>query len=359
MAGLIVDADTHLDEHEGTWDYLRPEEAVFRPRPLEFAGAGAFVAGDARPHRLWQIDGQFRLRRFRDDVRTGTTKATRELLDVEQRLRHMDALGVDVQVLYPTLFLFALTHRPEVELALCRAYNRWLAEATAAAKGRLRWVAILPWLSMDKAVEELGFAVSHGACGVFKKAIEAGNRPASDPYFFPVYHEAERLNVPICIHVGNGDPAVSDANVSLSVSAGISNQLTISAFTQLVVSGTPDKFTTLRFGWIEAAASWVPYLIHDLEAKRKRLNALEFDLKSDLLRTYRLYVTCDTTDDLPYILQYGAEDSLIIGSDYCHADQSAEIDALNILRSKGERGEIPPAMAQKIVSDNAVRFYGL
>ena len=34
-----------------------------------------------------------------------TPRESRELTDVEGRLRHMDALGVDVEVVYPTLLL--------------------------------------------------------------------------------------------------------------------------------------------------------------------------------------------------------------------------------------------------------------
>jgi hypothetical protein len=49
----------------------------------------------------------------------------------------------------------------------------------------------------------------------------------------------------------------------------------------------------------------------------------------------------------------------MVGSDYSHADQSAEIDAVRIIRQKGEHGEIPRAVAEKIVSHNPVRFYGL
>jgi predicted metal-dependent TIM-barrel fold hydrolase len=64
-------------------------------------------------------------------------------------------------------------------------------------------------------------------------------------------------------------------------------------------------------------------------------------------------------DDLPYILSYGAEDSLMVGSDYGHADQSAEIDApKNILRM-AEAGRISHAIAEKIVDSNARRFYAL
>ena len=48
--------------------------------------------------------------------------------DIQARLKHMDGLGVDVQVLYPTIFLRPFTRRPEVELAVTRSYNRWLID---------------------------------------------------------------------------------------------------------------------------------------------------------------------------------------------------------------------------------------
>jgi hypothetical protein len=69
---LVVDADTHIDETEATWEYLAPREQGFRPQSLDLAEPRGLVPGDARPHRLWQIDGRLMLRRFRDDQRTGT-----------------------------------------------------------------------------------------------------------------------------------------------------------------------------------------------------------------------------------------------------------------------------------------------
>ena len=177
-----VDVDAHVDESEATWEYLDESEKGFRPLTLDPGAATA--PGDARPHRLWVIDGNIRLRRWRDDKRTGTVKATRELFDVDARIRHMDELRVDVQVLYPTLFLHALTDRPETDVALCKSYNRWIAKATEKSRGRLRWVAMLPLLDIDKSVEEIRWAKDHGACGVFKKGIECGDRAANDPYFF-------------------------------------------------------------------------------------------------------------------------------------------------------------------------------
>ncbi len=354
---LVVDADTHVDETEATWEHFEESKRAHRPRAVaagEGVEAGAGVGGR---HGLWLIDGQYRVRRYRSDKITGTTRETRELHDVDARLRDMDRLGVDVQVIYPTLCLSPHSSNPEVELALCQSYNRWLADRTAQSKGRLRWVAVLPMLSIDRAVEELRFAVDHGACGALKGGIECG-RPASDPYFFPIYEEASRLNVPICFHIGAGDRGMFDPSANLKATSAVLTLHTISGFSALIAEEVPEKFTNLRFGWIEASASWVPYMIHDLERRLKKEGIADYDLKN-VFRRNRFYVTCDTGDDLPHILNFGLEDSLMIGSDYTHGDPASEIDAVRRIDEKGQHGEISREIAHKIISDNPVRFYGI
>src|SRR5207247_2864892 len=229
--------------------------------------------------------------------------------------RHMGACRRSVQVLYPTLCLHAFTARPEIDVAICKSYNRWIAKANGKSRGRLRWVAGLPPLNIDKAVEEVRWAKDHGACGVFKKGIECGDRAASDPYFFPVYEEASHLDLPICIHNATGN--VESATAEGSGLGG--GMVAIAAFSALVEHGVPDLFPKLRVGFIETGASWIPYLYADLVAKKLRRTFLPIDFKEDLFRRYRFYVACQTNDDLPYILKYGTEDSLMIGTDYSHA----------------------------------------
>jgi hypothetical protein len=120
----------------------------------------------------------------------------------------------------------------------------------------------------------------------------------------------------------------------------------------------------LRFGVIEAMASWVPYVITELKAKEmfrvpSTFEDRPFNLQQDFLHANRFYVTCEVTDDLPWLLRYGAEDSLMIGTDYTHSDQSGNIHAHETIERMGEDGEIPMAFAQKILGENARTFYGL
>ena len=49
----------------------------------------------------------------------------------------------------------------------------------------------------------------------------------------------------------------------------------------------------------------------------------------------------------------------MIGTDYSHADQSEEIQALDVIEQRAEKGEIPAFVAGKILDDNPRRFYGL
>ena len=66
---------------------------------------------------------------------------------------------------------------------MTRSYNRWLVDIWKRAPERLRWVAVLPLLTMDKALEEARFAKENGACGIFMRGLE-GDKRLSDSHFF-------------------------------------------------------------------------------------------------------------------------------------------------------------------------------
>ena len=361
----IIDADTHVDETEDTWAYMEETEQEFRPitsYPQE-------QDPTRPPMRYWIIDGKRHLRFVRSDEQTKTTVETRELIDVDARLRDMDRMGVEVQVMYPTLSLVEITERPEVAQALRRSYNRWLAEKWARAGGRLRWVMLPPLRTMDKALEELRFAKDHGACGVLKKGDrEAGFWPV-DPYFFPFYEEAQRLDLPICFHTGSGVPDFTPARqfpfsgfyrITLPV---------VHAFQSLIFQGVPAQFPRLRFGFIEAAASWVPFVLHNLRrhlAKNRerpesvlRSGKQSLDISEDLLARNRMYVTCHVDEDLPYLIKCAGEDNLLLGSDYSHSDPAQEASFMHRLQQRADAGDIQQSVVKKITDDNPRAFYGL
>ena len=341
-----IDADAHVIECERTWEYMNEAEVQYKPRTVGLTDGPPSGRG---PREYWLIDGRVFARRV--NIGLDTPEASREMADVEARVKHMDELGVDVQVLFPSLFLRAVTDRAEVEIALCKSYNRWLADVWKLGKGRLRWAASLPLFDMDASLEELRFCKQNGACAVFMRYIEA-NRFLTEPYFYPLYEQASQLDLPICIHAGVASLQAQDLNARASLLAA--NKLgPIGEFHGLATSEIPDRFPELRFGFIELCAQWVPYVLHDLRS-RARGDAPWW--KDRLLKEKRFFVACQTDDDVPYVLQYTGPDNLVIGTDYGHNDTASELNALRHLK---EKGEIDPAVIDKILWDNAKALYGL
>ena len=50
--------------------------------------------------------------------------------------------------------------------------------------------------------------------------------------------------------------------------------------------------------------------------------------KSAVLRRNKIWVACQTDDDLPHVLKYAGDDKLVIGTDYGHGDTSSELNAI-------------------------------
>ena len=167
----VIDADAHVVEAAQTWEYMDPEDRKYRPVPVE-------VPGDTRL-QYWLIDGKVRGFRFpahttaqleelsRLAGRTMTTpKEASEMANVSLRLQHMDQIGVDVQVLHNTIFIEQVTDNSAAEIALCKGWNRWLADIWRQGDGRLRWSCVVPVLSLPDALDQMmsgssGSGVAH------------------------------------------------------------------------------------------------------------------------------------------------------------------------------------------------------
>lgn len=340
----VIDADAHVVESERTWDYLDGSDRRFRPTTVIVPDE------NGKDTEFWHIDGEL-VRKGPVDV-DDMTRAVREMADLPSRLRHMDELGTDAHVLFPTIFLRPITERADIEIALVKAYNRWLVDIWKQEPKRLRWAVMLPFKSIEESLKELEFGKQNGACAVFMRGIE-GNKLPSDPYFFPVYEAAQALDMPVCVHAATGNFAVHDLFPS---DPGLWRFKVpgITAFHALLFQGVPQKFPTLRFGFIELSSQWVPYALHDLTRRFEKRGKI-VDKKS-VMRENRFYVACQTDDDIPYVLTYAGEGGLVMGTDYGHADTSSELEAL---RRLGEMPGVGPKVAAKILDDNPRALYSI
>src|SRR5467141_1905608 len=152
-------------------------------------------------------------------ARQGAVKAT-ELkyeegrpggFDPHKRIPDMDLDGIDAAFLYPSVGLFAgAVHDPDLSAALCRAYNRWLADYCRPYPDRLFGVAMLPMQSVELAIDEMRYARKElDMRGGFLRPNRYNGRMLDDPAYEPFWAEAQELDFAIGIHEGTGGmPAV-------------------------------------------------------------------------------------------------------------------------------------------------------
>src|ERR687892_1473603 len=161
----IIDADTHISEGEAMWRMLEPEFLPRRPLMLKVPSDTWYGKRNA----FWLIDGEIYPKpagkgsfalvtpsaQKVQDGRKDSTVASREMTDINTRLADMDRLNTAAQIVYPTLFLVYNTEDRELEIALCRAYNRFLAQACAQSQQRIKWVTVLPLHSLKESIDEI------------------------------------------------------------------------------------------------------------------------------------------------------------------------------------------------------------
>ena len=358
----VIDADAHVLETENTWDYLEPSEQKYRPI--------LFYSPDDPDRQYWVIEDKIRGFRFptlseqqlqeisqRSGRNVATPQAARELDDIELRLTHLDELGIDVQILHNTLWIEQVAQKPDVEAAICRSWNRWLADVWERGQGRLRWSCVLPTLMLDESLLQMRTAKEHGAVAVCMRPLE-GDRSMLDPYFYPIYEEASRLDLAIAVHIANGNPANCDLlryfpGTFRTNGFALFRAPTVVSCFMLLMSELPTVFPNLRWGFIEASSQWVPWVCNEA-ARRYETDGKKFP--DDPLGEKKIYVTCQTDDDLPWILKYAGENSLVIGTDYGHTDPSSELDAISVFK---EQPGISQESKDRILHYNPKALYGL
>jgi predicted TIM-barrel fold metal-dependent hydrolase len=168
-----IDSDAHVIEQPATWTYMDGDDKKYMPSVLNFgSGVERLGAQGNVQKEFWMVDGRLQAKEANLGI-DNTPLESREMRDVSARIKHMDEMNVDVQVLYPTLFLRPITQNPRAEYAIFHSYNRWLAEIWKQAPDRLTWVVMPPLYSPESVLrEELEWAKKNGACGIFMRGQE-------------------------------------------------------------------------------------------------------------------------------------------------------------------------------------------
>ena len=158
--------------------------------------------------------------------------------------------------------------------------------------------------------------------------------------------------MPICFHSGNNS-FLLEGMYKEDCGFAKAKLPVVATFHSLLMNEIPAMFPKLRWAFLEVSAQWVPYVLNDLSI---RLSRRGVDMSSSIMADNNMYVACQVTDDLDYVVKYAGETQLMVGTDYGHADTSTEIEAMRKLSSDGK---VSAEIAAKILEDNARVLYGL
>jgi len=196
----------------------------------------------------------------------------RTAYDPRERLKALDADGVDAEVLFPnppggTFFEFG---DPDFELDVVQAYNDALGE-WARASDRYLPLAIVAYLSDPKAsAREIERAAAGGHRGINCLGETPKSLPhLSDPYWYPMWDVCQQLDMPVHIHGSAG----LRAGASVRKWSGYTPRQAHSAMTatsavtpaqiipQLIFSGLTERFPRLKFVFAEAGIGGLNYVL--------------------------------------------------------------------------------------------------
>jgi uncharacterized protein len=355
----IVDIDSHHYETESFQQILEYIDDPVLRHQARFQGVGD--RGITSPRGSYQeMAGRVTRYKGRGKEKTEAGGLHR---DIQLTRRWMDALGVDVTCLFPTPMLsLGLTPRVEVEVALARAYNKWLIENVLAEEPRIKSSLYLPFNDPEasyKMVEELG-----DKPGVIGFCVTAPRyKGVYDNAYSKTYGALQERGLPLAFHSGfmwGGDRMMELCNRFIAVHALGFSWCNVVHLTNWVCNGMPERFPKLKTIWIESGLAWVPFLMQRLDNEWMMRSSEVPLLKrkpSDYMR--EMYFTTQPMEmvnnrkalELTFEMM-NAETQLMYASDYPHWDMDlpSTIYDLPFVSEQGKRN---------ILGGNAMRVFNI
>lgn len=185
----------------------------------------------------------------------------------EMYIEAQDEAGVSISGLELTPLFYFNWVDAETGAAFTRAANDTLAGYVAAYPDRLFFMATLPMQDIDMALVELRRAVGElGARSVMVGTDSMGGRDLDDPYFYPLWEELVRMDVPVFTHPGpynvENQSNTDSAKYNYDWFPGYNFRETI-AVSHLIFGGVLDEFPGLKV-IVPHGGGTVPFLLGKL-----------------------------------------------------------------------------------------------
>ena len=224
-----------------------------------------------------------------------------------ERLKAMDADGVDYTILYPMVAglageTFGRITDPEFELACIQAYNDWLVEEWASVSQRFIPQCMVPIFPVEAAANEIKRAVAKGHKGVVFPGMPMHLRDVphiNDPQYDAIWATCQDLGVPLCFHAGSSmelqlppyegfSSEVAEAYKAITRPA--SSTIVLANF---LMSRILFRYPHLQVVFAESSLGWAVFTLEaeDHQFERFRLHRQGYELKPSELFKRQCYLT--------------------------------------------------------------------
>jgi aminocarboxymuconate-semialdehyde decarboxylase len=291
-------------------------------------------------------------RRYLEQRGTRLATLTRPMVDLEERLRLMDQLGVAVQVLSltsPNVYAF-----PEpVAVQASRLVNRAYAEIKGRHPDRFRCLASVP-LGTGAELQELEYAISVLGLDGVVVGTTVGERPLDDPAFAPFWQRAHELGLVVFLHPMGGLDSPHLREYSLVPLVGFPAETTV-ALARLAYSGFFDRYPRVKLVAPHAGGA-IPYLLGRLDTGYEAYAECASSARPPSVALRGVWY--DTVNAYPPALRCLVDavgpGRLVFGSDFPHVIGSVE----RVVRGLRESG-LDPEVLEAVFWRNARDSLGL
>ncbi|MBN8936895.1 MAG: amidohydrolase family protein [Rhizobiales bacterium] len=357
---LIVDTDSHHYETEAFKEIAEYIDDPVMRYEAKFQGhsRGGFTAETGS---YQELAGRITRYPLRKTEKVPTTKH-RDLTLME---RWMDAMGVDMAVMFPTPMLnLSNCPRIQVEVTMAKAYNRWLCDKILTEDPRIKSMLYLPFHDPEASYEIVKeFADRKGVIGFMVTSTHY--KANYDNAYAKTYHALQERNLPLGFHAAFTwtDQSLQLCNRFIGVHALGFSWCNMLHMTNWVTNGMPERYPNLKTLWIESGLAWIPFLMQRLDNEFMMrtsdcglLKRKPSEYMREMFYTSQPMEMVDNREALELTFKMiNAETQLLYSSDYPHWDMDlpSTIYDLPFLSEQSKRN-ILGANAQRLFNFDPV-----
>ena len=367
---LVIDADGHVCEPADLWTANLPpglRDQGIRLRWNETSGYDECFVED----RIATDRGLVGLGNAGEDfVDFGRGRHYEALnpagFDPLERVKVLDAEGIDVSVMYPGLGLKlgGIVDR-ELAVASCQVYNDWIAQWCAQAPDRLVGVGALPMQDPRRAADEVRRIAALGLRAGFARPNAYNDRHLHHRAYTPVWEALCEVDLPIAFHpAGLADMPGAGRALTHLMAPGTHHALILlfdemMTLSNLVYGGVLERFPDLKVAILECGGGWIAHwmdrLDEFLESYSWATGGLSLTPREYFQR--QCWISFDPGEITAKVLApiVGA-DRFVWASDFPHSDAKYP-GVVDELRESSEGME--PAARAALFGTNALTMYGM